>query len=70
MRGWSIRGEAPQMSDSEQDRVVSVLADGDVDVVHLTLEQMAEVELARREARQGLFASDQEMADLWCRFGA
>jgi hypothetical protein len=36
---------------------------------HLTPEQMAEVELARREARQGLFASDQEMADLWRGFG-
>ena len=40
----------------------------DGDVVHLTLEQLAEVELARREARAGLFASDQEMADLWSRF--
>jgi hypothetical protein len=41
----------------------------DVDVVHLTPGQLAEVEQARREAREGLFASDQEMADLWRRFG-
>jgi hypothetical protein len=60
------------MSDSKRDRVASVLRgliDRDADVLHLTPEQMAEVELARREARQGLFASDQEMADLWRRFG-
>jgi hypothetical protein len=30
---------------------------------------MAEVELARREMREGLFASEQEMTDLWRRFG-
>jgi hypothetical protein len=60
------------MSDSKRDRVTSVLRrliDRDADVLHLTPEQMAEVELARREARQGLFASDQEMADLWRGFG-
>jgi len=60
------------MSGSKRDRVTSVLRrliDRDADVVHLTPEQMAEVELARREAQQGLFASDQEMADLWRGFG-
>jgi hypothetical protein len=64
--------EARKLSDSEQDRVASLLLsliDGDVDAVQLTPEQMAEVELARQEAREGLFASDQEMTDLWRRFG-
>jgi hypothetical protein len=64
--------EARKLSDSEQDRVASLLLsliDCDVDAVQLTPEQMAEVELARQEAREGLFASDQEMTDLWRRFG-
>jgi hypothetical protein len=59
------------MSGSKWNRVASVvrrLIDRDVDV-QLTPEQIAEVELARREAQQGLFASDQEMADLWRAFG-
>jgi hypothetical protein len=60
------------MSESKQDRVTPKpfgLIDSDADVIRLTPEQVAEVELARREAREGLFASDQEMADLWRRFG-
>jgi len=64
--------EVRKLSDSEQDRVASLLLsliDRDADDVQLTPEQMAEVELARREAREGLFASDQEMTDLWRRFG-
>jgi hypothetical protein len=64
--------EVRKLSDSEQDRVASVvlgLIDCDIEAVNLTPEQMAEVELARQEAREGLFASDQEMTDLWRRFG-
>ena len=64
--------EVRKLSDSEQDRVASLLLsliDRDADAAQLTPEQMAEVELARREAREGLFASDREMTDLWRRFG-
>jgi hypothetical protein len=35
----------------------------------LTSEQIAEVEQAKREVREGKFATEQEMADLWHRFG-
>jgi hypothetical protein len=62
--------EVRKLSDSEQDRVAFVLLSLiDSDTVKLTPAQMAEVELARREAREGLFASDEEMTDLWRRFG-
>jgi hypothetical protein len=62
--------EVRKLSDSEQDRVAFVLLSLiDFDTVELTPAQKAEVELARREAREGLFASDQEMNDLWRRFG-
>jgi hypothetical protein len=64
--------EVRKLSDSEQDRVESLLLsliDSDADGAQLTPEQMVEVELARREAREGLFASDREMTDLWRRFG-
>jgi hypothetical protein len=60
------------LSDAEQDRVASMLlgfADRDADSQQLTPEQVAEVELARQEAKQGLFATDDEMAALWRRFG-
>ncbi len=64
--------EARKLSDSEQDRVAVLLLsliECDVDAAQLTPKQMAEVELARQEAREGLFASDQEMSDVWRRFG-
>jgi hypothetical protein len=64
--------EVRKLSDPEQDRVASLLLsliDRDADAAQLTPEQMAEVELARREAGEGLFASDREMADLWRRIG-
>ncbi len=35
----------------------------------LTEEQIAEVELAKSEVREGKIATDEEMADLWRRFG-
>ena len=37
--------------------------------VLLTEEQVAEVELAMREVREGKIASDERMATLWRRFG-
>jgi len=60
------------LSEAEQDRVAGMLlgfADRDSDNYQLTSEQVAEVELARQEAEQGLFASDEEMTALWRRFG-
>jgi hypothetical protein len=44
-------------------------ADRESDKYQLTPDQVAEVELARQEAKQGLFASEDEMAELWRRFG-
>jgi hypothetical protein len=61
-----------RLSVAEQDRVAAMLlgfADRDIDEYQLTPEQLAEVELAKQEARDGLFASDEEMAELWRRFG-
>jgi len=60
------------LSEAEQDRVAAMLlgfADQDADNYQLTPEQIAEVELARQEAKQGRFASDEEMAELWRQFG-
>jgi hypothetical protein len=36
---------------------------------HLTSAQIAEVELAKREVREGQIATDAEMAEVWARFG-
>ena len=60
------------LNDVEQDRVAAMLldfADRDASEYQLTPEQVTEVEMARQEAQQGLFASDEEMAALWRRFG-
>ena len=60
------------LSEAEQDYAAAMLlgfADRDADKYQLTPDQVAEVELARQEAKQGLFASDDEMAGLWRRFG-
>lgn len=60
------------LSEAEQDRAAAMLlgfADRQADQYQLTSEQLAEVELARREAKRGLFASDEEMTELWRRFG-
>jgi hypothetical protein len=64
--------EVRKLSDSEQDRVASVvlgLISFDADVARLTTEQVAEVERARQEAREGLFATEEEMSEVWRRFG-
>ena len=37
--------------------------------VRLSAEQVAEVKLARVEAREGKFATDESMRDLWKKFG-
>ena len=60
------------LSDAEQDCAAAMLlgfADREADNYTLTPDQVAEVELARQEAKEGLFASNEEMAELWRRFG-
>jgi hypothetical protein len=72
--------QAPRTSDrevqrppeTEQNRAAELLlgfADSGQARYRLTDEQLAEVERARQEAREGEFASDEEMAALWRRFG-
>ena len=61
-----------RLPETEQDRAVELLlgfADSGQARYRLTDEQLAEVERARQEAREGKFASDEEMAALWRRFG-
>jgi hypothetical protein len=64
--------EIRKLSDAEQDRVASVvlgLISFDADAVRLTPEQVAEVQRARQEAREGLFATAEEMSEAWRRSG-
>ncbi|HEY7459777.1 MAG TPA: hypothetical protein VH765_13610 [Xanthobacteraceae bacterium] len=61
-----------KLPELEQDRVAELLlgfAESDQARYHLTDDQLAEVEAARREAREGKFASDEQMAALWRKFG-
>jgi len=64
--------KAQKLSATEQDRLAELIlgfADSGRSRLRLTDEQLAEVERARQEAREGKFASDDEMAQLWRRFG-
>ena len=61
-----------RLPETEQNRAAELLlgfADSGQARYRLTDEQLAEVERARHEAREGKFASDEEMAALWRRFG-
>ncbi len=60
-----------KLPEAEQDRAAELLLGlAETPVRYrLTGEQLAEVEHARKEAREGKFASDEEMAALWRRFG-
>ena len=61
-----------QLPDGDQDVAAKFLlgfANSDVHRYHLTDEQVAEVELAKREVREGKIATDADMVDLWRRFG-
>jgi hypothetical protein len=60
------------LSESDQELAAEFLlgfANLDAARYRLSAEQVAEVSLARREARAGKFASDAEMAALWRQFG-
>jgi hypothetical protein len=43
--------------------------DPDAHKYQLSDQQVAEIELAKREVREGKIASDAEMDDVWRRFG-
>lgn len=61
-----------KLPEAEQDRVAELLlgfAERGQARYRLTDDQAAEVEAARREAREGQFASDDEMAALWRKLG-
>jgi hypothetical protein len=61
-----------QLPDNDQDVAAKFLlgfANSDARRYQLTDEQVAEVELAKREVREGKIATDAEMDDVWRRFG-
>lgn len=61
-----------RLPDSDQDVAAKFLlgfANPDAHRYQLSDTQAAEVELARREAREGKIATDAEMAQVWQRFG-
>ena len=59
--------ELPEERQSELAEIMLDLAE-DAGSWMLTDEQLAEVELAKQEARRGEFATDEEMAETWRRF--
>lgn len=60
-----------KLPEAEQDRAAELLLGLAESGTQYSLsdKQAAEVELARKEAREGKFASDEDMAGLWRRFG-
>jgi hypothetical protein len=59
------------LPEADQDIAAEFLlgfADPEAQFTHLSPEQIREVELAREEARQGKFASPEQMNELWRRF--
>jgi hypothetical protein len=59
-----------ELPDDRQDELAEMLLDcADQPKVLLTPEQIAEVELAIQEADEGKFATEEEMAETWKRFG-
>jgi hypothetical protein len=61
-----------RLSEREQELAAKFLlgfANPDAQLYQLSDQQVAEVELAKREVRQGKIASDDEMEEVWRRFG-
>ena len=61
-----------ELPDADQEIAAKFLLDfanPDAARYRLTDAQVAEVELARREVREGKVATDQQMGDVWRRFG-
>jgi hypothetical protein len=64
----TVRG----LSDADQDLIAKLLlgfANPDAQRHQLSAEQVVEVELAKREVREGKIATDAEMTEVWRRFG-
>jgi hypothetical protein len=60
------------LPDADQEvaaRFLLQFANPDAGRYRLTDTQVAEVEIAKREVREGKIATEQEMNDLWRRFG-
>ena len=61
-----------ELPDSDQEIVAKFLLDfanPDAQRYRITDAQVAEVELAKREVREGKIATEDEMKDVWRRFG-
>ena len=61
-----------ELPDADQEVAAKFLlhfANPDAGRYRLTGAQVAEVEIAKREVREGKIATEQEMSDLWRRFG-
>jgi hypothetical protein len=61
--------ELPEGDQDVAARFLLAFAKPDTDRCGLTHEQVAEIELAKREVREGKIATDEEMDDVWRRFG-
>jgi predicted transcriptional regulator len=61
--------EARSLPDDRQGELAEILRDLVLPKkFKLTAEQLADIELSKQEAREGKFATKEEMADLWRRF--
>lgn len=59
-----------ELPEERQEELAEIMLDlADEPHALLTDEQVAEVELARQEVREGKVASDERMAALWRKFG-
>ena len=62
-----------RLPEQEQDTAAKLLlafASPGAEAYQLTDQQLAEVEIAKREVRAGKIATEAEMADVWQRFGS
>jgi predicted transcriptional regulator len=59
--------ELPEERQNELAEIMLEMAQ-DPDAWVATADQLAEIEAAKREAREGKFATDEEMAETWRRF--
>lgn len=59
----------PEPQQDAAARLLLAFADPDATAYRLTDGQLAEVEMAKREVREGRIATDSDMAAVWRRFG-
>ena len=62
--------QLPEAQQNVAARILLAFANSDTDQYQLTDAQLVEVELAKREVREGKIATEAEMATVWRRFGA